>query len=84
MTKLDVFDIVGNGVEALGLRHHLLPRHKHELGILIDELLDKPRAGDAIDFDPLAGDPFHAESPLQCVFAHASGVREDENSAMRG
>ena len=49
MAKLDVFDVVGNGVEAFRLRHHLLSRHKHELGILIDELLDEPWACDAVD-----------------------------------
>src|SRR4051794_12591199 len=65
MAKLDVFDIVGNGVEALRLFHHLLSRHKHELRVLVDELPDKPRACDAIDLDLFAGDPFHIESPVQ-------------------
>src|ERR1700687_3777709 len=82
MAKLDVFDIVGNGVEALRLRHHLLSRHKHELGVLVDELLDQPRACDAVDFDLFTGDPFHAESPG--LRRRPSGVRKDEDSAMRG
>src|ERR1700754_3154609 len=61
MAKLDVLDVVGNGVEALRLRHHLFSGHEHELGVLIDELLDEPWAGDAIHLDLFAGDPFHAE-----------------------
>jgi hypothetical protein len=64
MAKLDVFDVVGNGVEALCLRHHVLSRHKHELGVLIDELLDEPWACDAVDLDLFAGDPSHAEAPV--------------------
>jgi hypothetical protein len=84
MAKLDVFDIVGNGVEALRLRHHLFSRHKHELGVLIDELLDEPGACDAVDFNLFAGDPFHADSPVQFLCRRTSGVREDEDSAMGG
>src|ERR1700687_1830660 len=62
MAKLDVFDVVRSGVEALRLRHYLLCRHKYELGVLVDKLLDEPWTGDAVDLDLFAGDPFHAES----------------------
>ena len=63
MAKLDVFDVVGNGVEALRLRHNLLARYKYELGVVIDELLDQPRTCDAIDLNFFASDPFHLDSP---------------------
>src|SRR5262245_23842455 len=76
MAELDVLDVVGNGIEARCLRHHLLRRHKYELGVLIDELLDEPRAGDAIYLDLFAGDPFHAESPLQCLCSRRYQVSE--------
>src|SRR6201991_1902149 len=67
MTKLDVLDVVGNGVKTAGLRHHLLPGHEHELGVLVDELPEEPRACDAVGFDLFAGDPFHAEFPAVFV-----------------
>src|SRR4051812_27714364 len=81
MAKLDVFDVVGNGVEALRLRHHLLARHKYELGVLIDKLPDEPGTCDAIDLDLLASDPFHLASPLILRW-RPSGVREDKDTAM--
>src|SRR5258708_15481736 len=76
MAKLDVLDVVGNGVEALRLRHHLFAGHKHELGLLIDEFFDEPWAGNAIHLDLFAGDPFHAESPLQRVCSRGHQVSE--------
>ncbi len=34
-------------------------RQKNKLRFRIDEVLDQPRAGYAIDFHPFARDPFH-------------------------
>jgi hypothetical protein len=33
------------------------------LGVLVDELLDEPRASDPVDLHALAGDPFHVCAP---------------------
>src|SRR5258707_12477730 len=68
MAKLNVFDVVRNGVEAFRLRRHLLCGRKYELGVLIDELLDEPWTGDAVHLDLFAGYPFHAESPVCFLF----------------
>src|SRR5882757_267890 len=84
MAKLDVLDVVGNGVETLRLRHYLLARHEYELGFLINKFLDEPWACDAVDLDLFAGDPFHAVPPVQFLCRRTSGVREDEDSTMRG
>src|SRR5882757_331554 len=73
MTKLDILDVIGNGIEALRLRHHLLSRHEHELGVLIDELLDEPWACDAVNLDLFAGDPFHSDSPVWLLVRRTSG-----------
>ena len=64
MAELDVLHVVGNGVEALGLVHHLVGRGEDELGVLVDEFPDQPGAGDAVDLHMLARDPFHGGSPF--------------------
>src|SRR5258707_13872168 len=76
MAKLNVFDVVGNGVEAFRLSHHLLCRHKHELGVLVDELLDQPGAGDAVDLDLFSGDPFHPYPPVWLLRWRSSVVQK--------
>src|SRR5207248_506387 len=40
--------------------HHLVGRHVYELGVLVDELLDEPRARDAIHARVFTGDPLHS------------------------
>ena len=49
MAEFDVLHVVRDGVEAFGLGHDLVARHENELGVLVDEFLDQPRAGDPID-----------------------------------
>jgi len=60
MPQLDVFHVVEDGVQALSLVDHLVGRDENELRIPVDEFLDQPRAGDPVDLDVLARDPFHA------------------------
>jgi hypothetical protein len=67
MAQFDVFDVVGDGIQALGLLHHLLGRDEDELRVLIHELPDRPLTGHAIDLDALARDPFH-----RCLLMFAS------------
>ena len=83
MAKLDVLDVVGNGVEPLCLGHHLVRRRKDEFGVLVDELLDEPGAGDAVDLDVFSGNPLHLILLFDVKFC-GSRVRQDENPAMRG
>src|SRR5215471_3752465 len=71
MAELDVLHVVGNGIEPLGFRHHLVRGRKDELGIFVDELLNQPRTRNAIDFDLLAGNPFHLSLLLE-VFHQVS------------
>src|ERR1700745_3543368 len=78
MGEFDVFDVVGNGVESLGFVHHLVWRHKDKLRILVDEVLDQPRAGDPIDFDALTRNPFHwfLHPPLAAARSSAARSRQ--------
>lgn len=46
---LDAKDVVGRRAEPLRRRQHLARRHVEELGLLVYEPLDEPRAGDPID-----------------------------------
>src|SRR5260221_9485758 len=60
MPQLDVFHVVEDCVQALSLVDHLVGRDENELRVPVDEFLDEPWAGDAVDLDVLARDPFHA------------------------
>src|SRR5262245_39344445 len=76
MAQLDILDIVRNGVAPLCLVHDFFGRREDELGVFVDKLLDQPRAGNAVDFDMFARDPFH-ENLLLGVW----GVSIAENAA---
>src|SRR5262249_50633422 len=58
--QFDVFHVVEDGAQAFGLVHHLVGWNENELRVLVDEFLDQPWAGDPVDLDVLARDPFHA------------------------
>ena len=45
---------------VLDLRPIGVLRQKNKLGLGIDKIFDQPWAGDAIDFNFLPSDPFHA------------------------
>src|SRR5436309_1725320 len=60
MAQLYVLDVVGDCIETFRLVHYLVGRDEDELGVVVDEFLDKPRAGYAIDFYVFASDPFHS------------------------
>src|SRR5262249_13604912 len=63
VTELDVLYVVWSGAEAFCFLHHLVGRDENELSVLVDKFLDQPRAGDAVDLDPFACDPFHRKPP---------------------
>src|SRR5262244_3822479 len=67
MLQLDVFHVVEDGVQALSLVDHLVGRDENELRVPVDEFLDEPWAGDPVDLDALARDPFHAILHLPCM-----------------
>src|SRR5204863_2871439 len=48
MAELYVLHVVWRRVSRSRLSHHLVGRHVDELGVLVDEFLDEPRARDAI------------------------------------
>src|SRR5271165_2863652 len=75
MAQFDVLDVIGNGVEALGFVHHLVRRYEDKFRILVDEVLDQPRAGDPIDFDAFTGNPFHCFLHPSLVAARSSAAR---------
>ena len=60
MAPEHVLDVEGRGVESLADRQHLGRRDEQEYGVRIDEAADQPRAGDAVDLRPRAGDPDRA------------------------
>src|SRR6516225_9088615 len=70
MAKLDVLDVIGNGVETFCFLHYLVGRDENELGVLVDEFLDQPWAGDAVDLDPFPCDPLHGIPPV-CLYVRA-------------
>src|ERR1700755_2666253 len=63
MRELDAGDVIRLRAGFLARRQHLVGRHVEELRLLVDETLDQPRAGDAIDLGTFAGDPLHFLSP---------------------
>ena len=63
VTQLDVFDVVRDGAETFRFLRDPVGRDEDELGVLVDEFLDQPRTGDAIDLNPFARDPFHGLPP---------------------
>src|SRR5262249_20633998 len=67
MLQLDVFHVVEDGVQALSLVDHLVGRDENALRVPVDEFLDEPWAGDPVDLDALALDPFHAILHLPCM-----------------
>ncbi len=83
VAKLDVLDVVRDGVEPLCLGHHLVRGREDELGILVDELLDEPGAGHAVDLNVLSGNPLHLILLLKDKSCE-SRIRQDKNPAVRG
>src|SRR5438128_4816440 len=75
--------VVGVGTLALGNLEHLLGRHVEELRLGIDEVLDQPRAGDAVGLRSFACDPLHARSPFLLVECKA-GCRDDDDERRLG
>src|SRR5262252_9796903 len=67
MPQLDVFHVVEDGIQALSLVDDLVGRDENKLRVLVDEFLDEPWAGDPVDLDVLARDPFHAILQLPCI-----------------
>src|SRR5215813_10159044 len=67
MPQLDVFHVVEGGVQALSLVDDLVGRDENKLRVPVDEFLDEPWAGDPVDLDVLARDPFHAILHLPCM-----------------
>src|SRR5262249_21444902 len=65
--QFDVFHVVEDGAQAFGLVHHLVGWNENELRVLVDEFLDQPWAGDPVDLDVLARDPFHAILHWHCI-----------------
>jgi len=74
---------VARDIEAMLAREPALWALPSKFGILVDEFLDQPRAGHAIDLDVFSGNPLH----LVLLFDLESGrsrIRQNENAAMRG
>jgi hypothetical protein len=71
MTPEHALDVEGRSAEALGYGNHLAGFDEHDDGIRIDKAPDQPRAGDAIDFGPLARNPERAAFAV--VFREMSG-----------
>src|SRR5262249_4780641 len=67
MTKLDVLYVVRDRFKAFCFIHHLFSWHEDEFSIFVDKVLDQPWAGNAVDFDIFARDPFHATSLFALV-----------------
>src|SRR5262249_32164466 len=57
---------------------HLVGCHEDEFRILVDEVLEQPRARDPIDFDAFARNPFHCflHSPLAAARSSAARSRQ--------
>ena len=53
VAQLDVFDVKGNGAQALRLGHDLIGRDEEKLGVRVDEFLDQPGTCHTVDFDGL-------------------------------
>src|SRR5438067_9368428 len=64
MAELDVFHIERNGLFALGDLHYLFGRYEQELGLVVDELPDQPRAGDPVYLHAFTCDPLHDKPPM--------------------
>ena len=66
MTELAVRHVENNPVVDLGPVG--VTRQKNELGLRIDKLFDEPGAGDAIDLNFLASDPFHDLASFMAIW----------------
>src|SRR6266481_9770146 len=75
MPQLDVFHVVEDCVQALSLVDNLVGRDENELRVPVHEFLDEPWAGDPVDLDVLARDPFHA---ILHFALHANAVSADQ------
>src|SRR6516165_6662380 len=72
MAELDILHVVRSGAEPFCLLHYLVGRDEDELRVLVDEFSDQPGAGDPIDLDPFACDPFHRTPPCCGLCGEAS------------
>jgi hypothetical protein len=55
MSQFNILQVVGDGVQALGLAHDFIWRDENELNVLVDGFFDEPGTCNAIDLDAVAG-----------------------------
>ena len=65
MAKLDTLDIKGKRLEFSGQPAHIPRRGENELGCLIDEASNQPRAGDAINLWTFPSYPLHGDLTMR-------------------
>jgi hypothetical protein len=66
----------GNGEDLVG-------GHVRDLGVGVDEAANKPRAGDAVGLETLAGDPIHGAPPGGAVAWVGSGTGRNRRHRAR-
>ena len=55
VAQLDATHVEGSGPEALGFRRHVVRRNEEEFRFVVDETLDEPGTGDAVDLHRVTG-----------------------------
>ena len=83
MAELDILHVIWRRALFSRFGHHLIGRHVDELRVLVDELLDKPRAGYAVDAGVLASDPLHLSATDLCLRAEDDERAEREHAEER-
>ena len=69
VAQLHAFHVEGNRVFALGKRRYIRRSDEVELGLRIDEAVNQPRTGDAVDLGVGSRDKLHARNLLSTHFA---------------
>src|SRR5579859_4150351 len=67
VAQLRLWNIVGRAALPLSDGQNLISRSEDEFGVGIDEALNEPWTGNAVDLRPLAGYPLHKHHQLTTV-----------------
>ena len=86
MAKMNILNVKWYRIELICSTVHLRRGDKQEFGVPINETADQPRAGNAVNFGPCAGNPCRGACGVKWdrVYRHQrqTGVSPRENTAL--
>src|SRR5262245_8520283 len=82
MTEFAAVNVKGSRTEFARLGFHFVCRSEKKFCLRVNEVLDQPRAGDAVHFDMFTRNPFHRRKAVNfAVSSWHCGERQPSNAS---